>query len=87
MTDGELATEMRGVTDADEAREIRMDAEDMQPAMPRGLVLAVARNMHAMEAYAKMNAGERASFLEKARHTPDGEPMQRLLRDIQRQYK
>ena len=50
--------------------------------MPRNLMLAVARDMHAMEIYAKMSESERAAFLDRARDTPAGEPMQRLLREM-----
>lgn len=73
MVERELTPAERGVSDAEEAREMRM---------PRGLVLAVARDMHAMEAYAKMSEAERAAFLDRARQTPAGEPMQKLVRDM-----
>jgi hypothetical protein len=76
MADKELSPEARGVTDEDEAREMG------ESGMPRNLVLAVARDMHAMEVYAKMSEAERAAFLDRARQTPAGEPMQRLLRDM-----
>jgi hypothetical protein len=76
MADKELSPGARGVTDEDEAREMG------ESGMPRNLVLAVARDMHAMEVYAKMSETERAAFLNRARQTPAGEPMQRLLRDM-----
>jgi hypothetical protein len=76
MADKELSPAARGVTDEDEAREMG------ESGMPRNLVLAVARDMHAMEVYAKMSETERAAFLNRARQTPAGEPMQRLVRDM-----
>jgi hypothetical protein len=76
MADKELSPAARDVTDEDEAREMG------ESGMPRNLVLAVARDMHAMEVYAKMSETERAAFLNRARQTPAGEPMQRLLRDM-----
>ena len=78
MIQRELTPAERGVSDEEEAREMGGSG------MPRGLMLAVARDMHAMEAYAKMSEAERAAFLDKARQTPAGEPMQRLVRDMQR---
>ncbi len=87
MTNSELTAGQRGVFDTAEAREMRGAADEQDMTMPRGLMLAVARDMHAMEAYARMSEGERAAFLDKARHTPDGEPMQRLVQDLQREYK
>ena len=78
MIQRELTSAERGVSDEEEAREMRGSG------MPRGLMLAVARDMHAMETYAKMSEAERAAFLDKARQTPAGEPMQRLVRDMQR---
>ena len=78
MIQRELTSAERGVSDEEEAREMGGSG------MPRGLMLAVARDMHAMETYAKMSEAERAAFLEKARQTPAGEPMQRLVRDMQR---
>jgi hypothetical protein len=76
MVDRELTASQKGVYDEDELREC---AEE---GMPRGLMLAVARDMHAMEAYAKMNERERTAFLDRARHTPDGESMRRLVREL-----
>ncbi len=72
----ELSAAERGAYDEDELREAPKEG------MPRGLMLAVARDMHAMEVYAKMNERERAAFLDRARNTPDGEAMQRLVRDL-----
>ncbi|MBQ7338104.1 MAG: hypothetical protein IJW40_06585 [Clostridia bacterium] len=76
MADGELTAAQRGAYDEDEMR------ETPDAGMPRGLMLAVARDMHVMEVYAKMNERDRAAFLDRARNTPDGEPMQRLVRDL-----
>ena len=78
MQNRELTPAERGVSDEDEAREMG------ESGMPRGLVLAVARDMHAMEVYANMSEAERAAFLDRARQTPAGEPMQRLVRDMRR---
>ena len=78
MQNRELTPAERGVSDEDEAREMG------EGGMPRGLVLAVARDMHAMEAYAKMSETQRAAFLDRARQTPAGEPMQRLVREMRR---
>ena len=76
MVERELTPTERGVTDEDEAREAQ------ETGMPRDLMLAVARDMHAMEVYAKLSESERAAFLNRARQTPGGEPMQRLVRDM-----
>ena len=76
MADRKLRPGERGMIDEDEARE-QADA-----GMPRNLMLAVARDMHAMEVYAKMSEAERAAFLDRARQTPAGEPMQKLVRDM-----
>ena len=86
MMNGELTAKERGVFDAAEARELQTATDAEEPTMSRGLRLAVARDMHAMEAYAKMSKEERAAFLDKARATPDGEPMQRLLEALQQEY-
>ena len=76
MVERELTASQKGAYDEDELR------ERAEEGMPRGLVLAVARDMHAMEAYAKMNERERAVFLDRARHTPDGDSMRRLVREL-----
>ena len=74
MINKELTASERGAYDEEEQREM--------PGMPRDLVLAVARDMHAMEIYARLSEGERAAFLSLTRQTPGGEPMQKLVRDL-----
>jgi hypothetical protein len=82
MTSSELTVDGRVGLDASEITHPGQSDENDDMAMPRGLMLAVARDMRSMETYAKMSDGERAAFLDKARHTPDGEPMQRLVREM-----
>jgi hypothetical protein len=80
MTDTNTGMNGRGITDPHElAEQVRQGADD---GMPRDLILAVARDMHAMEYYARMSERERQAFLAQARNTPAGESMRRLLHDL-----
>ena len=80
MTDTDIGMGERGITDPHELAEQTQQRTD--DGMPRDLMLAVARDMHAMEYYARMNERERQAFLARARNTPAGESMRRLLHDL-----
>jgi hypothetical protein len=50
-----------------------------EPPLPRGFMMAVAQNMHAMETYAALSKDARERLLYRASQTRPGEPMRRLV--------
>lgn len=86
MTEQTYRTMHREISDPEELREATAPAASCEAeadGMSRDLMLAVARDMHAMEVYAKMNETQRAIFLARARQTPAGEAMQKMVHDLQ----
>jgi hypothetical protein len=67
--------------DQEEKREMRCPGREEMP-LPRGFMVAVAQNMHAMETYAALTGEQRARLLHRAEQTPPGEPMRHLVRHM-----
>ena len=66
------------ITDEEERRTVRCPGYE-DPPLPRGLLMAVAQNMHAMETYASLSKEARERLLYAAGQTRPGEPMQHLV--------
>ncbi|MBQ7318872.1 MAG: hypothetical protein IJW97_01645 [Clostridia bacterium] len=66
------------ITDEEEKRALRCPGYE-DPPLPRGFMMAVAQNMHAMETYASLSKEARERLLHEASLTRPGEPMRRLV--------
>jgi len=60
----------------------KKEKKEEDDRLPTGLLCAMSQNMHSIEVYARLNAGERADLLDRAAHAETAAQMRQVVEDM-----